>query len=275
MSVQTMQLGFDYESLEPEEQSFVRYRAARIHELARATAEGVRMIGQYLTEVKVQLGHGKFLEWIEREFAWSEWSARRFMTVHERFKTSNLTDLEIDVSALYLIAAPKTPEPVRGEVMRRAEAGERITRQVALDAIAEFRERGTLPQGVSMPQIIEAAESHHTAVHQDLPSPEVARNIAIQTGKHTLDSEGTYQPPVTEQVENEWLERMRLLDAVCDLAQSDLLRRGPREFLESFTELHTTRKLRELSLEVIIQWLTKFEEERSRRYGRSKTQIYP
>ena len=35
------------------------------------------------------------------------------MEVHERFKTAKLADLEIDVSALYLIADPKTPEEVR------------------------------------------------------------------------------------------------------------------------------------------------------------------
>jgi hypothetical protein len=32
--------------------------------------------------------------------------------------------LKIDVSALYLIAAPRTPEPVRAAAMSRAENGE-------------------------------------------------------------------------------------------------------------------------------------------------------
>jgi Protein of unknown function (DUF3102) len=62
------------------------------------------------TEVKARLKHGQFLEWIEREFAWSDWTARAFMNVHEKFKSENFSNLEIDVSALYLIAAPSTPE---------------------------------------------------------------------------------------------------------------------------------------------------------------------
>jgi hypothetical protein len=66
-------------------------------------------IGQYLTEVKERLGHGKFLEWIEREFAWTYRTASSMMRVYERFKLENFSNLEIDVSALYLIAAPSTP----------------------------------------------------------------------------------------------------------------------------------------------------------------------
>jgi hypothetical protein len=61
-----------------------------------------------------RLKRGQFLRWIEREFAWSEWTARRFMLVHEHVKSSKLHDLEIDVSALYLIAAPaKAPATSR------------------------------------------------------------------------------------------------------------------------------------------------------------------
>jgi hypothetical protein len=33
------------------------------------------------------------------------------MHVYEEFKLVNFTDFAIDVSALYLIAAPKTPDP--------------------------------------------------------------------------------------------------------------------------------------------------------------------
>jgi hypothetical protein len=40
------------------------------------------------------------------------------MAVHEAFKNVKLTNLEIDVSALYLIAAPSTPEPVVKEPHR-------------------------------------------------------------------------------------------------------------------------------------------------------------
>ena len=150
-----IQLRFDYNALDVETRAFVLERAERIHELARKTAEGIVRIGQHLAEVKTRLGHGNFLEWIEREFAWNRMSAERFMRVHEQFKMHNLCNLEIDVSALYLIAAPSTPEPVRVEVMRRAESGEVVTHEAAQIIRQEFRENGAVPPITkSLPQLI-------------------------------------------------------------------------------------------------------------------------
>ena len=39
------------------------------------------------------------------------------MHVYQRFKLRNLSSLEIDTSALFQIAAPQTPEPVREEAL--------------------------------------------------------------------------------------------------------------------------------------------------------------
>lgn len=47
------------------------------------------------------------------KFGWSAKTAERLMAVYEQSKVNNLCNLEIDLSTLYLIAAPKTPEPVR------------------------------------------------------------------------------------------------------------------------------------------------------------------
>lgn len=149
---------FDYAALDPETRRFVEERTERIHNLARMTAAGIVQIGQYLTEVKARLKHGNFLEWIEREFAWSEPSAERFMRVFRNIKSVNLTNLEIDVSALYLIAAPSIPEPVRTEVIRRAENGEPVTHMGARALVQRFVETGVLPEvEVSLPKMIEEA----------------------------------------------------------------------------------------------------------------------
>jgi hypothetical protein len=52
------------------------------------------------------------------------------MQLHEAFGANpqRVTDLNLDVSSLYLIAAPKTPPEARDEVIRRAEAGEAVPR---------------------------------------------------------------------------------------------------------------------------------------------------
>ena len=53
--------------------------------------------------------------------------------------------MEIDVWALYLIAAPKTPEPIRAEAVKRAEKGERVTHEAVVELRKQFEETGELP----------------------------------------------------------------------------------------------------------------------------------
>jgi len=150
-----MQLRFEYAALDADTRAFVLERTERIHNLARMTAASIVKIGEYLTEVKERLGHGKFLEWIEREFAWTYKSAERFMHVSERFTLDNLSNIEIDVSALYLIAAPSTPEPVREEAIRRASNGEPVSHASARALVHRFAATGEIPDvKVSLPELV-------------------------------------------------------------------------------------------------------------------------
>jgi hypothetical protein len=52
-------------------------------------------------------GHGNWLPWLEREFGWTDRTARNFMAVHEAAaKSEKFSDLNVPVSGLYLLAAP-------------------------------------------------------------------------------------------------------------------------------------------------------------------------
>src|SRR5262249_13855209 len=73
-------------------------------------------------------------------FDWDGRTAQRFMNVGERFKNDNLSDLDIAPSALYLLAAPSTPENVGNDILSRARAGQRITHRDAADAVRQARE---------------------------------------------------------------------------------------------------------------------------------------
>jgi hypothetical protein len=136
---------FDYGDLAPDDRAFVKERADSIRDVAKKTAQGVIMIGQWLTEAKSRLKHGQWLPWLETEFSWSDRTARRLMQVHEAFKTDTVADLEIDVSALYLIAAPKTPEPVRLEIIRRAQSGEVMTKAKTVEVLETYKKRTEIP----------------------------------------------------------------------------------------------------------------------------------
>src|SRR6202044_960881 len=99
--------------------------AAVIRRLQRRVIADVVEIGRRLCECKPLVGHGEWLFWLKREFDLSERTARNFMNAYEfvESKSANVADLRIEVSSLYLIAAPSVSDEVRAEVLRKAAAG--------------------------------------------------------------------------------------------------------------------------------------------------------
>lgn len=100
--------------------------AESIRKLSKDMISDVIEIGRRLRECKQLLGHGNWLSWLEHEFAWSERTARNFISAYEFAdrQLANVADLGINISSLYLLAAPSTPEAARAEVLGRIKAGE-------------------------------------------------------------------------------------------------------------------------------------------------------
>jgi hypothetical protein len=111
--------------------------AREIRALSRRAIGGILEIGRRLVEAKALAGHGGWLSWLEREFGWSERTARNYMAAAERFKSATIADLDIDLRALYRLASPSTPAEVVEEVIARGRAGETITRRTVIEAEAE------------------------------------------------------------------------------------------------------------------------------------------
>ncbi len=63
-----------------------------------------------------------------------------------KFKIHNLWNFNIDVSALYLLAAPSTPEPVRKAVIERAGENWHVTHEEVKALRSNFSETGELPK---------------------------------------------------------------------------------------------------------------------------------
>jgi predicted transcriptional regulator len=97
-----------------------------IRELGRRAYDDVVEIGWRLSECKKIVRHGDWEPWLEREFGWSADTAINFMRVHELAKSRNFRDLNLPVSAIYLLAKPSTPDAARDEFMARAKAGEHV-----------------------------------------------------------------------------------------------------------------------------------------------------
>ena len=139
---------FDYSSLDSETSRFVQQQTGEIRALMKRTAQDIIEIGQKLKEVKQLLGHGRFGDWLEAEFAWTERTARRFMNVASQFgsQSHSLSDLDVAPTALYLLAAPSTPVPAREEALSRANAGESITYTAAKELKQKYTTLPTKPK---------------------------------------------------------------------------------------------------------------------------------
>jgi hypothetical protein len=119
--------GFDYGRLDGETWQFVKDATDTIHQIR---GQAVVQIGEQLAAVKARLPYGLYGEWLDKEFVWSERTARNYVQVFEVFGSSaNFAEVSrnIDVSAQYRLAAPSTPQEARDEAVEIASAGERVT----------------------------------------------------------------------------------------------------------------------------------------------------
>lgn len=164
---------FDYDALPAEARVVVRQKTGEIQDRMGRAAQSILEIGERLTVVKEHLAHGQFARWLDGEFEWSEDTAQRMMRAAEFVKNRNLRDLKIAPSALYMLAAPSTPEPVREEVIKAARAGRKITH-------AEVKQATTRAKPAKAPKKPSAAAPNPQPPAAPPPEPEPPK---YQTGR--------------------------------------------------------------------------------------------
>lgn len=136
------QLSFDYASLDIDTRAFLVERAERIRHYGKRAAESIVKIGEELVAAKARLAHGQWLPWLDAEFGWSVDTAGRFMSVHGLAgQIPQIAEYTIDISALYLLAAPSTPQPVIEEAVERAASGQRVTHASVVEMKQRVAER--------------------------------------------------------------------------------------------------------------------------------------
>lgn len=168
----TTRLGFDYDSLDAATSEFVQHQTGEIRALMKRTAQDIISLGQRLGEVKEKLGHGQFLDWLAAEFDWHRDTANKFMQVARQFGEVEMSKLSaFDISALYQLAAPSTPEPARSEAIARAKAGEPITYSTA----KAIRNKYTTTRSKSKPPVKETSETLVSPAPELVPQPVVSQ----------------------------------------------------------------------------------------------------
>ncbi|SIN97307.1 Protein of unknown function [Bradyrhizobium erythrophlei] len=129
---------------EPTRETILAQNAQAIRALGKRAISDIIEIGRLLTEAKQIAGHGNWLPWLEREFGWTDKTAENFLNVHKlgaQTKFENISDLNLPVSGLYLLAAPSTPVEARAAVFACAQNGERLSVKDVRNQIDEERKK--------------------------------------------------------------------------------------------------------------------------------------
>jgi hypothetical protein len=118
----------------------------------RTTMPMILAIGTKLRQARALVPTGQWGVWLRQHFSWSDQMALNFMYAADRLGGKGLDELPIEPSALYLLTAPGTPEPVLNHAIERAQTGTTITYSVAQDLLRHrgaggprSRPRQTLP----------------------------------------------------------------------------------------------------------------------------------
>ena len=128
-------------------------RANKIRQLQADVQRGIIEIGFELIAAKKEIGHGKWGDWLQAEFDWTDRTARNFMAVAERFGNRK-TFSDLKPSTLQaMLRLPNGDEDKFIEA--QAEAGKPVEKQSAREvqeAVKQWNERkaeDTAPETVS------------------------------------------------------------------------------------------------------------------------------
>jgi Protein of unknown function (DUF3102) len=140
-------------------------RKYRDHIRADWTAMGSR-----LSACRSMISHGSWGPWLAREFQWSETTALNFIRGYEwkaRTKSSNIEDLSLPATAIYMLAAPSTPPEVQDKIIARAEAGEKIK-------VADVKQEIKAANSAAMSDRAEAMKAVPTVAEEKAEKPPIA-----------------------------------------------------------------------------------------------------
>jgi len=196
--------------LDSEQRQVIQQRTGEIKERLRRSAQDIWEIGQKLAQVRSQLKHGQFETWLKAEFGWSRRTAYNFINVYETLaERANLAQIDIATSALYLLAAPSTPQNVREEFLQRAHEGQTVTYKNIRQVIEEEKSKS-----ISAPVLSEPSQSVTSKPEIVTIIPKQA--VQVQTPALEVDvTKTTFVSPVVnpDEIESGWflLEKQHFL----------------------------------------------------------------
>jgi hypothetical protein len=191
---------FSYLSTDNELSNFLFQETEKLSKLFTRTVEDIINIGTSLNSIKSRLGHGQFLKWLEAEFKMSNRTASRFMRVAEKFKLDNVSNLDIQPSALYELSKSTVPEAAVDEAIIKAKRGETVTRKTVISLKDKhLKKTAVLPTTLKRTRVketapnlseLEKAVSEESVTNKSSQKEQILRVVrqqkSWQLGRHFL-----------------------------------------------------------------------------------------
>jgi len=213
---------------------YLAERAGAIRALGKRMVKDICEIGRLLTECKGRVGHGRWLPWLDVEFGWSDKQAERFMSVFKlNSKIDNLSNMTIDASALYLLAAPSSNE-LRDEVIERAQNGEAITHEQVRELIDKARAESDAVHAANLERLLQQNRTELASREQAVRA-EYDGKMIFDEGELAAQIEESVAPLV-KKIE----AQQKKLDAIHEREEARKKRNGKPPFIDANVSLAST-----------------------------------
>jgi hypothetical protein len=171
---------FDYCELSSSVAKFLRGQAERIR---RQATSSLISIGKDLIAAKQHLSHGAFLAWVESEVGMPARTAQAYMRVAKWASGKGATVAQLPPSLLHLFSTSGTPESYITDVLKRVEAGERVSLRVIRDELRDLREtrqdERQAPTGMARPYMRRQKKSEAVSHDHDTGDTGLDEVVAI------------------------------------------------------------------------------------------------
>jgi hypothetical protein len=174
-------------------ESALAENAEEIRKLGKRVVGDLIEIGRRLSEMKKICGHGNWLPWLQREFAWTDRHALNYMRMYElSLKSENFSDLGIPVSGLYLLAAPSTPPEAVDEVIECAKSGERQSHAEIKGKIEKIKraKASAAVQGGSFKKCTKGEAPEQVQPEETILLSDAGKSLALEIVIYAVERDG-------------------------------------------------------------------------------------
>jgi hypothetical protein len=190
--------------------------ASEIKTLRKRVAADLIRIGRLLIVPRATVAHGEWGPWLRDEFDWSQDTAERYIGVVKMLDEGKLeirSVRNLDVSSLYVLAQPSTPQEARDQVAQMVDQGNPPTpaevrrlagkpakreRKVAVQDSHDSPEAAHSTTARVLPEAEIVPEPVRVAVTMIKPDPEVKPMVVSVTMTKPAESAEPYDPSADE-----------------------------------------------------------------------------